>query len=322
MAGAPLTLEGLEVLRSAAALRSFSAAAAALGYSQPAVSRKVAALEAAVGAPLFRRAARGVELTEAGALLLERATTAIEELDAARAAIARLSDRVAGRLAVGAIPTVGIALVPRALARMATTHPDVRIELEEGSTPALVERVAAGALDLAVVTARPAGREQDFGALRPQQLAVDPMRVAVATGHRLAARGRVDVAELRGEPWIVGRAAHDDEPVFSTWPSLPDPPIAFAAHGWPARLGLVAAGLGIALMPGMAAPSVPAGVAVIDVDDPEHRRDPAAVLITASGAPPAAAELAAALRAEVARFAMRRAPGDRPPATGRAGRTA
>lgn len=316
MPNAPLTLDGLEVLRAAAALRSFSAAGDALGYSQPAVSRKIAALEAAVGAVLFRRGARGVELTEAGALLLDRATLALEELDAARAAIARLGERMAGRVGLGAIPTAGIALVPRALARLAATHPDVRVALEEDSTPALVARVAAGTLDLAVVTARPAGREQDFGALRPQQLAVDPMRVAVAAGHRLAGRGRVDVAQLHGEPWIVGRPARDDEPIFATWPSLPDPPVAYAAHGWPARLGLVAAGLGIALIPAFAAPAVPAGVAVIDVDDPEHRRDPTAVLIVADGAPPAAAELAGALRTEAARFAMRRAPGERPPATG------
>src|SRR5690242_11797202 len=92
-----LTLDGLQVLRSAAALRSFSAAGEALGYSQSAVSRKIAALEDAVGAALFERAPRGVRLTEAGAVLLEHATAALDELDAARAAIAQLSVRTAGQ---------------------------------------------------------------------------------------------------------------------------------------------------------------------------------------------------------------------------------
>ncbi len=309
-----LTLEGLEVLRSAATLRSFSAAGRALGCSQSVVSRRIAVLERTVGAQLFERTARGVRPTEAGELLLAHATTALAELDTARSAIDRLGERLAGTLAVGVIPTAGIVLVPRAVARLAMTHPAIRIELHEGSTPALVERVAAGGLDAAVVTLRPAGREQDFGPLRPQVLLTDPLRVAVASGHRLSARGRVPVAELAGEPWIVGRPRVDGEPTFTTWPGLEDARVAHAAFDWPARLGLVAAGLGVALVPGLAAPSVPAGVAVLDVDDPRHTRDPSAVLVVAPGAPPAAQALASALRAEAARFAMMRAPGSRPPA--------
>lgn len=316
MPASSLTLAGLEVLASAAALRSFSAAGEALGYSQSAVSRQVAALERAVGAPLFERAPRGVRLTEAGALLLEHATTALGELDAARAAIDRLRERVAGRLVVGAIPTAGIALVPRAIARMAVSHPEVRVELHDGSTPALVERVAAGSLDLAVVALRPAGRDQDFGRLRPELLLVDPLRVAVAATHRLAGRGRVGTDKLRDEPWVVGRPTAEGEPVFGAWPSLETPTVAFAARDWPARLGLVAAGLGVALVPGLAAPSVPAGVVLVDVDDPEHERDPRAVTITSPDAPSAAAAMVGALRAEAARFAMTRPPGARSPASG------
>lgn len=311
-----LTLDGLEVLRAAAALRSFSAAGDALGYSQSAVSRKVAALEQAVGAPLFEREPRGVRLTDAGAMLLEHATAALQELDTAQAAITRLGERTAGHLAMGSIPTSAIALVPRAVARLAVSHPEVQVTLHEGSTPALVERVAAGTIDLAVVAQRPAGLEQDFGTLQPELLLVDPLRVAVAGGHRLADRGRVRVEELRGEPWIIGQPGPDAAPIFEAWPSLASPRIAFAAQSWPARLGLVAAGLGLALIPGLAAPAVPDGVVVIDVDDPRHERDPSAVTITAAAAPPAAAAMLAALRAEVARFAMRRPPGQRPPAWG------
>ena len=316
MATPPLTLAGLQVLSSAAALRSFSAAGDALGYSQSAVSRQIAALERAVGTSLFERAPRGVLLTEAGALLLEHGTIALGELDAARAAIERLRERVEGRLAVGAIPTAGTALAPRAIARLAVSHPEVRVELHDGSTPALVERVAAGSLDVAVVALRPAGLEQDFGTLRPELLLVDPLRVAVAATHRLAGRERVEAGELRDEPWVVGRPAAEGEPFFGAWPSLETPTVAFAARDWPARLGLVAAGLGIALMPGLAAPSVPAGVVLVDVDDPQHRRDPSAVTVTSPSAPPAAAAMVGALRAEAARFAMTRTPGERRPASG------
>lgn len=317
MSSADITVEALEVLRSAAALRSFSAAGRALGLSQPAVSRRIATLEAAVGAPLFERGPREVRLTDAGALLLDHATAALDELDAARTAIARLTVSEEDRLALGTIPTAAIALVPRAIARLARTAPHVRVELREASTPALVAEVASGALDLAIVALRPAGREQDFGRLRPELLLADPLRVAVPADHPLAGRRRVTVDALRDEPWVIGRAERDDEPIFTTWPSLPSPRIAFAARSWPARLGLVAAGLGVALLPGLAAPSVPAGVAVIDVDDPQHARDPSAATITAPDARPAATAMLAALRAEVARFAMRRPAGERRPATGR-----
>lgn len=312
----PLTLDGLEVLRSAAALSSFSAAGHALGYSQSAVSRKVAALEAAVGAPLFERAARGVRLTPTGALLLEHASAALEELEVAQAAIARASDHAAGHLALGAIPTAGVALVPRAVARLALTHPELRVTLHEGSTPALVDRVTTGAVDLAVVALRPAGVDQEFGDLVPELLLVDPLRVAVPASHRLADRGRVGIDELRGEPWIVGRGDQDAEPAFGAWPSLASPLVAFAARTWPARLGLVAAGLGLALIPGLAAPCAPAGVVVIDVDDPQHRRDPSGVAITAPDAPRAVTAVLAALRAEAARFAVRRSRGERRPVSG------
>lgn len=315
MRSSSLTLTGLEVLRSAATLGSFSAAGDALGLSQSAVSRQVAAMERAVEAPLFERAPRGVRPTEAGALLLKHATVALAELGTAQAAILHMRDRVAGRLAVGVIPTAGMALVPRAVARLAATHPDVDIQLHEGSTPTLVERVATGSLDLAVVALRPAGREHEFGTLRPELLLVDPLRIAVATSHRLAARGRVDVHELRDEPWVVGRPSAG-EPIFAAWPSLPEPRIAHRAREWPARLGLVAAGLGIALVPGLAAPSVPAGVALVDVDDAQHDRDPSCVTVTGSGAAPAAAAMVAALRVEAVRFAMARAPTERIPVWG------
>src|SRR5205085_11023211 len=85
--------------------------------------------------------------------------------------------------------------------------------------------------------------------------------------HRLASAGVVPVAELAGESWIAGDDS-SGEPQFRAWPTLTDPSIVHAVRGWPARLGLVAAGLGICLMPEAAARSVPAGVTTIGVDDP------------------------------------------------------
>ena len=93
------------------------------------------------------------------------------------------------------------------------------------------------------------------------------LRVAVPHGHRLAQAGLVAVAELAGEPWIVGDDSGGD-PQFRAWPTLADPVIRYTVRGWPARFGLVAAGLGICLVPEIAALSVPAGVTTIGVEDP------------------------------------------------------
>jgi DNA-binding transcriptional LysR family regulator len=91
--------------------------------------------------------------------------------------------------------------------------------------------------------------------------------VAVPGGHRLATAGVVPVRDLAGETWIAGEDSGGD-PQFRAWPTLTDPVITYAVRGWPARLGLVAAGLGICLIPEVAALSIPAGVTTVRVDDP------------------------------------------------------
>ncbi|QRP49386.1 hypothetical protein I6J71_17460 [Amycolatopsis sp. FDAARGOS 1241] len=99
------------------------------------------------------------------------------------------------------------------------------------------------------------------------QLPGTGLRVAVSREHRLADRTRISVAELAGEPWIAG-AGLKGEPQFGAWPTLAGPHLAYAMRDWPARLGLVAAGLGITVVPALAAPAVPAGVVTLPVDDP------------------------------------------------------
>ena len=93
------------------------------------------------------------------------------------------------------------------------------------------------------------------------------LRVAVPYGHRLAKAAVVPVAELAGETWIAGDDSGGD-PQFGAWPTLANPVITYTSRSWPARFGLVAAGLGICLVPEVAALSVPAGVATVGVDDP------------------------------------------------------
>jgi DNA-binding transcriptional LysR family regulator len=304
MGAQDVSIAGLRIVQQAAALGSFSAAAEALGYTQPAISRQIAAVETAFGAPLFDRIPRGVRPTEAGTVLVEHATAVLATLEAADTAIARIRERLAGRLVLGSIPVAMSVLVPRAIARLSQVNPDLDISLHEAPTPVLIERVRHDLLDLAVIALGADLPQYDLEDLRRDVLLVDTLRVAVPANHRLARRERVTVSDLRNEPWIVGQAV-GDEPVFGVWPTLPDAPVAYASREWPARLGMVAAGLGIALMPHVGAASVPAGVAVIDVDDPAQRAR-SAVALTPADPTAAARAMVTALRTEAAQVALSR----------------
>src|SRR5262245_46035204 len=145
----------LEVFGTVARAGSFSEAARVLRYTQSAVSRQVATLEAELGAVLFDRLPRGVALTDAGRALQPYAETVLEGLASARRELAALRGLGAGRLRVGAFPTAVAALVPRALADFRAAHPEVALSLLEGLTPRLLERLAAGDADVAVVSSAP-----------------------------------------------------------------------------------------------------------------------------------------------------------------------
>lgn len=292
---AELTLVGLRVVQEVAAQGSFTAAADALGYTQSAVSRQVAAMERAAGTPLFERLARGVRPTDAGRVLLRHAAVALERTDAATLELRGLQDRLEGRLALGAFPTALVVLVPRALAALRGEHPGIDVSLREGPTPTLLRRVRAGRLEVAVV-ALSVEELEEASDLRCDVVARGRTLVAVPAEHRLAGRGPVAVEELEGESWIVGAGGRGD-PLFTTWPGLRETPrVAFAVRDWPGRLGLVAEGLGISLVPSLAAPMVPAGVALVAVDGtPEGRRFAYAASLPDRS--PGADALARALRA-------------------------
>lgn len=294
---AEVTLTGLRVIREVAATGSFTAAAASLGYTQSAVSRQVAMMEAAAGTTLFERHARGVRPSPAGALLARHATTALAVVDTAEQELAGLRDRLAGRLTIGAFPAAAAVLVPRALAVLRTRHPGLAVTLEEGATPALLARLRGGRTEVVVIGVGDGLPGYDLAGLRQDVLTEDDLRVAVPAGHRLAGR-RADVGDLRDETWIVGRGGRG-EPQFGAWPTLEEPRVGHAVHSWTTRLGMVAAGLGVALLPGVAAASVPAGVAVVSVEDPAWRGR-SAVVVTRHDRSAGAAAVVDALREQAA----------------------
>jgi DNA-binding transcriptional LysR family regulator len=291
---AELTLVGLRVVHEVAARGSFTAAAEALGYTQSAVSRQVAATEQAAGTPLFERLARGVRPTPAGRVLLRHAAAVLERTDAAALELRGLEDRLEGRLAVGAFPSALAVLVPRAIAALRREHPGIVVTLRQASTPAVLQRVRAGRLEVGIVAL---GVDELAAAadLRTELLLRGRTLVAVGADHRLARHGTIEVGDLEGESWIVG-AGREGDPQFTTWSGLPGTPkVAFALRDWPGRLGLVAAGLGIALVPSIAAGTAPAGVVLLEVNGvPTDRR--AAFAATLADRSPGAEALVQELR--------------------------
>lgn len=262
-----VTISGLRVIREIALSGSFTAAARLLGYSQPAISRQVAAMEAAAGHPLFIREPRGVRVSAAGAVVVEHAGRILASVDALKQDLVILGDRLAGRVKLGVFPAAMAVLAPRALALLRSEHPGLQVSLSEAATPSLLRQLRAGRLAVAVIGAGAGLPGYDLDGLTRQVVLAGHLRVAVPHGHRLATAAVVPVAELAGETWIAGDDSGGD-PQFGAWPTLASPVITYTSRSWPARFGLVAAGLGICLVPEVAALSVPADVATVGVDDP------------------------------------------------------
>jgi DNA-binding transcriptional LysR family regulator len=289
---AEFTLVGLRVLREVAATGSFTAAADNLGYTQSAISRQIAATESAAGTTLFDRGRRGVRLTAAGEALVRHAATLLTGVEAAQSELAGLRDRLAGRVAVGAFPTASAALIPRALAQLRTDHPGIEATIDEGSTPALLRRLRSGRIEVAVIAVGPGLPDYDLRDLRQDVLSEGGLMVAVPQGHRLTRLARIRPADLATERWIV---TDGTDPQFRAWPTLTEPHIAHAVRNWPTRLGLVAAGLGISVLPHLAAPTVPAGVRVLPVDDTGWPGR-SAVIVTPTARSPRAAAMVTAIK--------------------------
>jgi DNA-binding transcriptional LysR family regulator len=235
--------------------------------TQSAVSRQVAVTGKAVGTPLFERHARGTRPIPAGEALARPAGTVPDQIAAATQELAGMRDRLAGRLAVAGFPAAAAALLPHAIAKLTAAHPGLRVQLTEASTPAQLAAVRRGRIQVAVVATGdglPQYDRQGLGltALRSARGA----GVAVAESHPFAVREPIEPGELAGQGWVAGRRS-GGAPESGAWPGIAEPVIAFTARDWPTRLGLVAAGLGIALVPGIAAPAVPRGVRWIPVHD-------------------------------------------------------
>jgi DNA-binding transcriptional LysR family regulator len=178
---------------------SFSAAAESLHLTQPAVSKRIAALESQLGAPLFDRIGRRISLTEAGTALLPHARAIAGHLDQARQSIDDLSGAVTGRLRLGTSHHIGLHRLPPVLRNYSEAYPEVSLDIDFMDSEQAHDEIMRGNVELAVVTLPP---ESD-PALVVNPIWPDPLDFMAAEGHPLAASSRSSLEQLSEYPVVL-----------------------------------------------------------------------------------------------------------------------
>jgi DNA-binding transcriptional LysR family regulator len=251
-----LDVRRLRVLREVSLRGSFSAAAQALAYSQSAVSQQIAVLEREAGTRLVERQGRRVRLTDAGQALVRRADAILAELAAAEAELAAIAGLRGGRVRVSTFASAATALLPAAVAAFRADHPEVQVELSlVEATGEALDGVRAGRADLALLT-QPVDQPPP-DQVETHRLLQDPMLVVLPAGHPLARRRALALADLAGEPWVLGGGpgCSDRDTILRACHAAgfePRVTVLFPTDDYNATQGMVAAGAGITLLPRLA----------------------------------------------------------------------
>lgn len=267
----------LRVLREVARCGSISAAAEALDYTQPAISRQLAALERTAGRALVERTGRGTRLTPVGEVLLRRAETILAELDAARTDLERIEEHGETTVRLLAFHTAIATFVPHAVAAVRRALPDVAVEVRlSGDTQMGPAALRGDRLDVALVNAdgRPAPEVAPLHA-RSETVRRDPLWCCLPAGHPLAEREVVPVAALRDVPFVLtaDSLCADRGLVLGACEAAGFRPRVAAHCDDPATTqGLVASGAGVAALPEMALPQVRPDVVLRPFATPLRRR--------------------------------------------------
>jgi DNA-binding transcriptional LysR family regulator len=271
-----LDVRRLRVLHAVSAYGSVTAAAAALGYSAPAVSQQLAALEREIGMRLTERAGRGIELTPAAAILVGHTDALMARLDAAESDLAALRDQVSGRVALAAFPSAAVAIVAPAWAALARSAPQVQLELTEMEPEESLPALARGELDVAVA------HEYDLlpRPLDPlferRELRSDPVLLAVREDSPLASAPDrpVPLGILSGQPFLAPREHTSCAEMIQRACARAGfvPRVVARATDFAVLLSLVAAGAGVTLVPELAARRLPPGVRLLPPAEPVTRQ--------------------------------------------------
>jgi DNA-binding transcriptional LysR family regulator len=300
-----LDVKRMRVLREVAAERSFSAAAQKLGYTQSAVSQQIAALEREAGSTLIERNPRGIRLTDAGEALVRHADKILARLAEAEAELEAIAGLRGGRLRLGSFPTAGATLMPRAIAEFSNRHPAVELSLAEAEPDESLPRLKAGELDLILIDDSPRDDDVEF-----THLLDDPLHLALPADHPFASRRRLRFEDLAGEPWIQGTQICSCQRQLQTACANAgfEPRVAYESDDFQVVQGLVAAGVGVALIPGLALVSERSDVVIRSIGTKPPVRQIAAATLANDYRSPAVVEMLEVLKSIAADYDVRKGP--------------
>jgi LysR family hydrogen peroxide-inducible transcriptional activator len=228
---------------------SFSRAAERCQIAQPSLSQQVLKLERDLGAKLFDRLGRSVRLTEAGRAFLPHARSILSQLETARSSVADQCADLRGSVAVGAIPTIAPYLMPRYTTAFAKKYPEAKLRIVEETTPILVEGVRDLSIDVAILALPLRHKDLELFPLR-----TEPLFAVLPRDHPRAGSESLALRDLRGESFVMLRDGHcfRDLSIAACSHAKVTPRIAFESGQFSSIFGMVAAGVGISLVPEMA----------------------------------------------------------------------
>lgn len=237
------------VFRAVVRHGSFSGAARELGYSQPAISQQMRALEKSLGTPVFVRSGRALQLSEAGEMLRAHADPILNGIATAEAKIRAIVEMRSGRVRLGTFPSASATLVPQAISRIRANHPGVRIELLEAEPPDSYELLRNAACDVLLAFSYDRDDQVVGDDLLEVPLVTDDLVVLARPGHPLAERDTITLADLRDEQWITGCPSCSVHFHALCAAAGFEPDVVCATDDNLSVQSLVASGLGVAVMP-------------------------------------------------------------------------
>lgn len=270
MAASPLDIASLQLLHAVGEHGSITAAARETGVSQPAASQHVRRLERRLGTALVERVGRTARLTPAGAALARHGESLNATLRAALLEVEALAGLRAGVVRLAAFPSSTATLVPTALAALRAAHPGLTVRLAEVEPPESLAMLRAGECDVVLAFSYPgidpgaerdghgdvaAVGEDDAARLVATHVLDDVTTVALPADHPLAGSDGLELAQLSTDEWIAGCPRCRQHLLQAADASGFTPGITYATDDYSAVLGLVSAGLGVALLPGLVRPT-------------------------------------------------------------------
>jgi len=250
-----LEIKHVKLLEAISRLGTLSSAARELGYSQPAISQQLRNIERYLRTPLVIRTSQGAFLTEAGQIVVDRGNKAIEALALANSEVLAISGLETGKVRLASFPSGAATVLPPTLGKLHRMHQGLQFSLAEAEPEQALELLRSGKCDVALVynyNSAPGASMQTPFALDDEvviPITTENVYVALSPGHPAARKADVDLIELESERWVAGCTACRGHLVSTCQEAGFVPEVAFETDDYVALQGLVAEGLGVALIP-------------------------------------------------------------------------